>query len=363
MVSTFVVGVPMPPAQAAPARAQGAVAGVGAGAANTAPARSHPAIPDLSPAACAAALAERFPLLFATQPPLPIKLRVQADIQQRAPGIFSKKTLSIFLHRYTTTTPYIRGLLAAPHRFDLDGLAAGEILEEHRSAATTELERRREIVAARRLAEREAAIAAGQPPGRAGGRPDRSPRPPMGGAQAHPQAHTQTHAAPGAPSTDGSAPAPRSAPRFDRNNRPGHNPNRNADGNTGRDARPAGPPREARPPRDGRPDNRNDNRNDSRNPARTDRGPRPEQAPRHGAGHTPVPASSQHSAASYTPEDPARRDRQALLRAFEGSSLSKANFLVLKRMTEADFDAQLAQARQEREGGRESSRDSAPRQR
>ena len=50
-----------------------------------------------------------------------------------------------------------------------------------------------------------------------------------------------------------------------------------------------------------------------------------------------------------TNADPARRERGALLRAFEGSTLTKANFLVLKRMTESDLDAQLAQAQQERQ--------------
>jgi hypothetical protein len=36
-----------------------------------------------------------------------------------------------------------------------------------------------------------------------------------------------------------------------------------------------------------------------------------------------------------------------LLRAFESSPLSKANFCALKRLSEADLDRQLAQARQE----------------
>jgi hypothetical protein len=49
--------------------------------------------------------------------------------------------------------------------------------------------------------------------------------------------------------------------------------------------------------------------------------------------------------------DAARRERNALLRSFESSTLTKANFLVLKRMTEADLDAQLALARQERQPG------------
>ena len=36
-----------------------------------------------------------------------------------------------------------------------------------------------------------------------------------------------------------------------------------------------------------------------------------------------------------------------LLRQFESSPLTKANFCVLKRITEAELDAQLAQARAE----------------
>jgi len=47
--------------------------------------------------------------------------------------------------------------------------------------------------------------------------------------------------------------------------------------------------------------------------------------------------------------DAARRERSALLRTFESSTLTKSNFLVLKRMTEAELDAQLTLARQERQ--------------
>ena len=113
-----------------------------------------PAKTELSPAQCAAHLAEMFPALFGTQgPPKPIKLRIQADLQQRAPGLFTRKALSIVLHRHTTSTPYLKALVAAPSRFDLDGEPAGEIAEEHRQAAREEVERRRGIVAARRAAE------------------------------------------------------------------------------------------------------------------------------------------------------------------------------------------------------------------
>ena len=115
-----------------------------------------PAIPELSPAACAARLAELFPALFATAAPQPLKLRIQADIQQRAPGIFTKKSLSIFLHRHTTHTAYLRAVANAPLRIDLDGQPAGDIADEHRQAAVLELERRRAMHDARREAERNA---------------------------------------------------------------------------------------------------------------------------------------------------------------------------------------------------------------
>ena len=119
-----------------------------------------PRAPELSPAACAARLAESFPALFAvlgsSAPVKPIKLRIQVDIQQRAPGVFSKRVLSIFLSRYTTTNAYLKALTLAPHRFDLDGQPAGDISEEHRQLAAEELARRRDIHLARRAAERDA---------------------------------------------------------------------------------------------------------------------------------------------------------------------------------------------------------------
>ena len=120
-------------------------------------AAAPPAVAELSPAACAARLAELFPALFGAGRALPIKLRVQADIQQRAPGVFTRKSLSPFLHRYTTSTAYLKALVNSPHRFDLDGAPAGEIDDVHRQAAATELERRRGLFEARACAERAAA--------------------------------------------------------------------------------------------------------------------------------------------------------------------------------------------------------------
>lgn len=98
--------------------------------------------------ACADQLRLRFPALFAGAPK-PLKLRIQADIQQRAPGVFTKAALSAFLRRHTGRTGYLIALTRAPHRFDLDGAPAGEITAEHRQAALDELARRREVRAAR----------------------------------------------------------------------------------------------------------------------------------------------------------------------------------------------------------------------
>jgi hypothetical protein len=100
---------------------------------------------------CAEQLRQRFPALFAGAPK-PLKLRIQADIQARAPGVFAKAALSAFLRRYTGRTSYLIALTRAKSRFDLDGAAAGEISAEHRQAAVDELARRRGVQAAREAA-------------------------------------------------------------------------------------------------------------------------------------------------------------------------------------------------------------------
>jgi len=90
-----------------------------------------------------------FPALF-TGKPKPVKLRVQADIQERAPGKFSKAQLSAFLRRHTGSTGYLIAVSKGSHRFDLDGQPAGEISAEHRQVALDELARRRASHDARR---------------------------------------------------------------------------------------------------------------------------------------------------------------------------------------------------------------------
>jgi len=121
-------------------------------AANITPASGDAANPpapapadQMSPAACADLLKQRFPALFTGQPK-PLKLRIQADIQERAPGVFSKPALSAFFRRYTGSTSYLIALGKATQRFDLDGHPAGELSEEHRQLARDELTRRRQVV-------------------------------------------------------------------------------------------------------------------------------------------------------------------------------------------------------------------------
>lgn len=284
---------------------------------------------ELSPAACAALLAQHFPALFGTGRAMPIKLRIQADIQARAPGLFSKKSLSLFLHRHTTSTAYLKALVASPQRFDLDGAEAGEVATEHREAAVAEVERRRAIVDARRQAERDAQ------------RQAQRARAPVAVAAAAP-ATGEAAAAPPAP-----------APAQDRPPRPVFKPNDPRAKAARREGRPPAGPRQGAPHPD--------------RPNRPDRPPRPDQprAPRQEGPRPPrqdgprQPRAEMRPAPQRNEEPPAppglspaeleaRRERALLLRAWEGSTLTRANFCVLKRISEADLEAALNQAQQER---------------
>jgi sRNA-binding protein len=286
-------------------------------AAPEAPSSPKPPKPaDLPPAECGALLAQHFPALFGAGRALPIKLRVQADIQQRVPGVFSRKSLSIFLHRHTTSTPYIKALLAAPHRFDLDGQPAGEVAEEHRAAATAELERRQAIVQARRAAEREAQNAARRSAQRTA--------PAAAAADA-----TALPAAPG--HGPDSAPGPRHAPRRG----PG-----GARQDVRQDARPQRPPGQS--PRQPRPEGRREDRRPPKPAPETARPPQPA-AIEPALAESPTPLTPEQAA-----EQEARRSRAAVLRAFETTTLTRANFCALKGMSDAALEAILVQARADR---------------
>ena len=225
--------------------------------------------PRMDPAACAAELKARFPALFGGSPK-PIKLRIQVDIQARAPGVFPRQALSAFLHRYTTSTNYLIALSQQPQRLDLDGQPAGEVAAEHRDAAAQEVARRRAL-----RKEREAQMQAAR---RAAQQAERE--------QAREQVRQQ----------------------------------RQAQGAT------AGAPRPPRPPR----------------PPRHDAARGPQAAPAPGPARAPAPPSPVRNEV-----DQAARDRARLLRDFDSSPLTKANFCALKGIAPEVLDAQLALARQE----------------
>jgi sRNA-binding protein len=256
--------------------------------------------PEPSVADTARLLAEHFPALFGAGVIKPIKLRIQADIHQRAPGVFTKKVLSLFLQRHTTGTAYLRALVAeGATRIDLDGLPAGDIAAEHREAADAELARRRVIVEDKKQAGREAARAARQD-----ARPQRA-----------------------------QAAQPGTADRPDRSPKP---------------AQPGQAPRRARTPQPGAP------RGQGR-PAETGPGaPRPphqrppERKPARAHAQAPVNAPALPLTPEQAAEANARQRRAVLLRSFEQSPLSKANFGALNGLSEAALDTLLTQARQER---------------
>ncbi|HPG81153.1 MAG TPA: ProQ/FINO family protein [Piscinibacter sp.] len=260
--------------------------------------------PEPGAADTARLLAQHFPALFGAGVIKPIKLRIQSDIHERAPGVFTKKALSIFLQRYTTATAYLRALVAeGATRSDLDGQPASEIAAEHRDAAGLELERRRAIVEARRLAGRQEARASRQDA--------RPPRP------LRPQVPSQ-QAAVSQPASQ--ATGERAATRGTRSMQPGSSdpPDRSA-----RPSRPSQAPR--RPHK-----------------------PQPERNPARAQGQERMNAPALPPTPEQLAQAEARQQRALLLRSFEQSPLSKANFGALKGLSEAALDALLNLARQER---------------
>jgi sRNA-binding protein len=98
--------------------------------------------PGMTVKACADELRTRFPALFGE--PKPLKLRIQVDINERAPGVFPKPVLSAFFRRYTLSDAYLKAVSTGTQRFDLDGQPAGELSEEHRKIALETLLQRRD---------------------------------------------------------------------------------------------------------------------------------------------------------------------------------------------------------------------------
>lgn len=144
--------------------------------------------PAMTVAQCAALLREHFPALFAG-PARPLKLRIQADINERQPGVFPKHALSAFLRRHTMSDAYLKAMGKSEHRFDLDGQPAGEVSEEHRKIAQATLDERRSRQQAARAAEREQQGA--EAPQASPGMPAQPDRPARPARQAQPDPQRQ----------------------------------------------------------------------------------------------------------------------------------------------------------------------------
>lgn len=295
-------------------------------------AEAAPVVPGLSPADCARELKQLFPALF-DGAPKPLKLRIQADIQARTQNRFSKKLLSVVLSRHTGATGYLVALTKAMHRFDLDGQPVDTVTDEHRQAAQVELERRRAITAERRAAERAAQKPAGAAAEgateAAGARPPRGDRPARGdarpvGAERPARGPRGPHRPDGAPSdaargerrgprrSDGAGSGPREGQRPARGERP---------------ARPAGAPEVALAPLTPEQQAERAARQAARNAERE-------------ARKAPAPVSG-------VEDTPERRQRATLLRDFERTTLTAANFCALKGLSLASLEEQLTLARKE----------------
>ena len=79
------------------------------------------------------------------------------------------------------------------------------------------------------------------------------------------------------------------------------------------------------------------------------RGPQGSRGPREARGEVRPPAPHAEPVAKPPlPDDPQRRERALLLRAWEGSPLTPANFCALKGLPLAEFEARIELARRER---------------
>ena len=316
---------------------------------------------DISPAACADLLKQHFPALFGG-PPKPLKLRIQADINLRAPGVFGKPALSAFFRRYTGSTGYLLALGKATQRFDLDGQPAGELSEEHRNLAREELARRRQVTREREQQARAAQAArAAQSAGPAQAAQAEPQHPGAGLDQAHAPASDplqQLSDQPVAPQTLPGQRAPQRGRQAHPDRPPHGRPPRRptaphgaaqpaqADGRPGPSpqaqhrppARPSQQPMQAQPPQPSRPSQPSQQPQPSQ-PSQPSRQPLP-------IAHPPPPL---HPAelAEQAAHSKARQERLTLLRDFERTTLTMANFCVLKRLTPEALKPQLDLARKE----------------
>ena len=86
---------------------------------------------------------------------LPLAIGIDKQLIERLPEV-DRKTLRIALGLHTNSTRYLKAMAKASARFDLDGNAAGEVPEAHRTHAEETLRERFRKEAEQRKAQRQA---------------------------------------------------------------------------------------------------------------------------------------------------------------------------------------------------------------
>jgi len=85
----------------------------------------------------------------------PLALGIHKAVKARMPELDAAQ-LRIAMRIHTSSTRYLKALLATRERFDLDGNPAGEVTDEQREVANTTLRERFKKAADRRKAEEQA---------------------------------------------------------------------------------------------------------------------------------------------------------------------------------------------------------------
>lgn len=97
-------------------------------------------------------LQEKFP---AFRDYMPLSIGIDKQLLARLPEL-DRKALRVALGLHTNSSRYLRAMAKATSRFDLDGNAAGEVTEAHRTHASEVLRERFKKEAEQRKARREA---------------------------------------------------------------------------------------------------------------------------------------------------------------------------------------------------------------
>ena len=91
-------------------------------------------------------LCKTFPAAFNYVKPLPLKLHITKDIYPHLPtdGSISKVKLRASIQYYTHATSYLKSLIKATHRVDLEGKEVESILDTHKQFTQDILAQRQE---------------------------------------------------------------------------------------------------------------------------------------------------------------------------------------------------------------------------